>query len=130
MGLEQSKNESNGKTMIALILAGMILTGKSSWYDSKSACKFNPDPKCPMANGESLYGYERDGRSFSASWDFPFGTKLLVTNLKNGKSTTTVTRDRGPAKRLHRLIDLSRKDFAEIADPKEGVIPVTVEVLA
>ena len=106
------------------------VTGIASWYDSKSTCKYNPHPNCPMANGESILGYERRGRSYSANWDFPFGTQLLVTNLKNGKSVTTVVTDRGPNKRLHRLVDLSKKDFQKIADQSKGLIPVKVEVLS
>ncbi len=115
--------------MIALILAGMILTGKASYYGVE-ACKYNPDPKCPMANGESLYDVEAKGEKYAAMWNVPFGTKVKVCNERSKLCTECVIKDRGPAPRLGRLIDLSRLSFGEIADPKEGVINVTAEVIA
>ena len=105
------------------------LEGKASWYDSKSACPYNPDPKCPMANGESIYGYERSGRYFAASWDYAFGSQVAVTNVANNERVIVIITDRGPAKRLYRVIDLSRLAFEKIADPKQGIINVTVETL-
>ena len=80
-----------------------------------------------MANGESLYEYEKEGRLFAATYAYPIGTKLRVTNRKNHKSVLVVVADRGPAKRLGRLCDLSRKAFSRIADLKEGIIQVTTE---
>ena len=133
MGIERSQ-QSNGGEMIALILAGMILTGKASWYDSKSACKYNPDPKCPTASGRSLYALEKEETEttnhFAASWDFPFGARIKVTNVRTGKYTVFTVWDRGPSRKLHnRIVDLSCKGFQEIADPKEGIIPVIIEVI-
>lgn len=39
------------------------------------------------------------------SW--PFGTRVRVTNLHNGRSVTVLVNDRGPAAWTHRAIDLS-----------------------
>ena len=103
--------------------------GKASWYSSKDTCKFNPDPKCPMANGRSIYDAEKKKENFVAIWGIPFGTNLKICNLKNGKCTEAVVSDRGPNKRLGRIIDLGKKTFSEIADPSVGVINVSVEIL-
>lgn len=61
-----------------------------------------------------------------ASWRFPLGTRLRVTNLKNGRSVICVVNDRGPAKRLKRLVDLTKASFCDIADAKHGLIKVRV----
>lgn len=58
-----------------------------------------------------------------------FGTKVLVTNLVNGKSALVTITDRGPFIK-GREIDLSRKVFMEIAQNKQrGVLDVTLEIL-
>ena len=64
-----------------------------------------------------------------ASWGFSFGTRLRVTNLQNGRSVICVVNDRGPAKKLKRLVDLTQTAFREIADPKHGLIRVSVTPL-
>ncbi len=68
-----------------------------------------------------------------AMWDMPFGTKLRVTNLNNGKSVIVKVNDRGPAKRLvkrGRIVDLSKKAFSKIASLGKGLIKVEVSVLS
>lgn len=104
------------------------ISGKASWY-STECCKFNPDKDCPMANGQSLYVAERAGEDFAASWLFPLGSRVKVTNPKTGKSVIVKIADRGPAKRLGRVIDLSKKSFLQIANPQTGILNVTLEVM-
>ncbi len=59
---------------------------------------------------------------------FPFGTKLKVTNLANGKSVSVEVLDRGPFTR-GREIDLTRRAFMDIADNKNsGSLQVKIEV--
>ena len=52
---------------------------------------------------------------------------LKITNPKNGKSVICRVNDRGPARRLRRLIDMSRASFQTIAPLKKGLIPVVVK---
>lgn len=84
--------------------------------------------------GEKLNKYTASGEVFdpegltAASWDHPLGTYLKVTNLVSGYEVIVKINDRGPARRLGRLIDLSRRAFSEIAPLKEGLIKVKVEV--
>lgn len=80
-----------------------------------------------MADGTSLYTAEAQGVIYAAIWNVPFGTSLKVTNLSNNKSVVVVVKDRGPAKRLNRSIDLSKAAFAQIADLKSGLIKVKIE---
>lgn len=58
----------------------------------------------------------------------PFGTKLKVTNLKNGKSTVVEVTDRGPYIK-NRIIDVSKVAAAELDMVKSGVAKVRIEVL-
>ena len=103
--------------------------GVISWY-SKEACKWNPDPRCPTANGSSLMELERTGVLFAAKWDVGFGSKFQVCNPASGRCVDVVILDRGPARRLGREIDLCKKAFSQIADPREGIINGTVRRLS
>ena len=100
--------------------------GTASWY-SVEACKVNPDPVCPTASGKSLYELETFGVQYAAMWNVPFGTRFKVTNLANKKTVLVEIWDRGPNKRLGRLIDLSKLAFSQIADVKQGIINVKIE---
>jgi len=114
-------------------------TGWASWYSSADACPHNPDPRCPMANGRSLYDQEQHAPSFAASWDYPLGTQLLVTRLSQSSSFETVrplqveVTDRGPAKRLYRqgrILDLSQAAFHAVCGAlSQGTCQVTVEAV-
>lgn len=56
----------------------------------------------------------------------PFGTKVRVVNLANGKSVIVTIGDRGPFV-PGRIIDLSRSAFSQIAPLGQGVITVEVQ---
>ena len=57
-----------------------------------------------------------------------FGTKVRVTNLRNGKSVTVEVNDRGPF-HSSRALDLSKAAFDEIGDLRRGTMPIEYEVL-
>ena len=59
---------------------------------------------------------------------YPFGTRLKVTNLKNGRSVIVKVTDRGPNMR-YRIIDLSASAAKEIKMINDGVCKVVVEPL-
>ncbi len=73
-------------------------------------------------------GKRFDNQSYTAAHrKFAFGTKLRVTNEKNGKFVIVEVTDRGPFSR-GREIDLTRKAFMEIADNKNsGSMTVMIE---
>jgi rare lipoprotein A (peptidoglycan hydrolase) len=58
----------------------------------------------------------------------PFGTKVKVTNLNNGRSVTVRINDRGPFVR-NRSIDLSDGAAGVIGMKGAGVAPVRMEVV-
>jgi len=66
-----------------------------------------------------------------ASWDHEIGTMLRVTNRENGLSVLARVSDRGPDKALYRagrVIELSERAFDVIADPRVGVVAVSIAV--
>ena len=88
----------------------------------------------------SFYGKEFDGRKTSsgeifrkdgltaAHRTYPFGTKLRVTNLKDGSQVEVRVNDRGPVK-PERIIDLSYGAAKVIGLDKLGLTRVRLEVL-
>ena len=75
------------------------------------------------------YDLEGQKEFFAATWFYPMGSRLKVTNSRNGKSVIVRVVDRGPKKNLGRIADLSRASFRKISSLANGVIPVQVEVI-
>lgn len=92
-----------------------IVTGKASYYaDSFQGKK--------TANGERY----RKGKRTAAHKTLPFGTKVKVTNLKNGRSVNVRINDRGPFV-AGRIIDLSKSAAKKIGMTQQGVAKVKLE---
>ncbi len=95
--------------------------GTASWYSET-----DPGINLHTANGEIF----DDSALTCATWDDRFGTRLKVTNLANGQSVICRVNDRGPARRLNRVIDLTQAAFKQIADSRRGLIEVAVTKLS
>ena len=85
--------------------------------------------------GKGLHGSrtasgERHNRHemVAAHRSLPFGTKVKVTNLSNGKEVIVKINDRGPFTK-GRVIDLSYGAFSQIENPGKGITKVKLEVL-
>ena len=76
------------------------------------------------ANGEVFNAY---GNSVAHKY-LPFGTKLKVTNQRNGKSVVVRVNDRGPFV-AGRDLDLSYGAFSTIANPGQGVADICYSVM-
>ncbi len=88
----------------------------------------------------SFYGYDGSGnktasgerfnpeRLTAAHRSLPFGTRVRVTNVRNGRSVVVRINDRGPFIR-GRVIDLSHRAARVIKMIGRGVAPVRIEVL-
>ena len=86
----------NGQTYYPKATAdGFSETGTASWYGPDFHGK-------KTASGETYNKYAYT----AAHKTLPFGTKIRVTNLSNGKTTNVIINDRGPFK-SGRIIDLS-----------------------
>jgi len=101
--------------------------GVASWY-SEEACAYNKDPNCPTASGRSLYELEANNVLWAAAWQYPMHSKVVVCNMSNDRCVEVVILDRGPNKRLHRIIDLCKEAFAMIGDLDKGLIRVRVDI--
>ncbi|HEX8836491.1 MAG TPA: septal ring lytic transglycosylase RlpA family protein [Candidatus Acidoferrum sp.] len=103
--------------MTAPAPAGYTEEGNASWYGE-------PFNGRHASNGEIYDMYKLT----AAHRTLPFDTRVRVTNLNNGKSTTVRITDRGPFVE-GRIIDLSLAAAREIDLVGPGVAPVRVEVL-
>lgn len=68
------------------------------------------------------------GAMTAAHRSLPFGTRVLVTNLSNGRSATVTINDRGPFVR-GRIIDVSRGAADVLGMRQSGVARVRVSTL-
>lgn len=84
---------ATGLSLLASGVAASAQCGKASWYalNSRTASGERMNPSAMTAAHRSL----------------PFGTKLRVTNQRNGKSVVVRINDRGPFVR-GRVLDLSK----------------------
>ena len=98
-------------------LVGYTQTGMASYYALKF--QFRRTASGEMFNNLAMT---------AAHKTLPFGCKVRVTNMKNGKSIIVKINDRGPFIQ-GRIIDLSRAAFARIGDTKSGTITVRIEVV-
>ena len=90
---------------------GMASYYGGSWHGKKTA------------NGEIF----NENSLTAAHKTLPFGTRVKVTNLDNGKSVVVRINNRGPYSK-GRVIDLSKAAFSKIASTSKGVTRVKLEV--
>jgi len=115
-------------TIFVALIYSMVFAfqTEASYYTVESCMK--ESGQAIMANGKEL----KDDMLITASWDFPFGTLLRITNLANNKSVIVTVSDRGPNRRLYRKgrkIDLSYEAMRRLDGIKRGLIQVEVEVV-
>ena len=89
--------------------------GKASWYG-------------PGFHGKKTASGERfnQHRLTAAHRSLPLGTKVIVTNLKNGKRVRVTINDRGPYVKK-RSIDLSRAAAKRLGMEQAGVAWVRIK---
>ncbi len=103
-----------------------------------------PGPRAPAPDvelGRASYYHSRFHGSRTASGErydetrltaahrtLPFGTRVRVTNLDNGRSVVVTIVDRGPFTR-GRVIDVSRRAARKLGFLRDGTARVTLEVL-
>lgn len=98
-------------------------TGQASWYGWEWTTGHGR--RGTMANGARFNPRKRT----AASYNFPLGTELEVTNLRNGRRVRVTVTDRGPARRLGRLIDLSEAAAQSLDYRRSGLTNVSVMVI-
>jgi rare lipoprotein A len=92
-------------------------TGLASWYGSRHHGK-------RTASGEIF----NQDKFTAAHRTLPWGTRVKVTNLANGKSVEVRINDRGPFSQ-GRIIDLSRAAARSLGMVEQGITTVRIEWL-
>lgn len=92
--------------------------GLASWYGKEF-------DGLPTASGETF----RPENVSAAHRTLPLGTIVDVTNERNGKTVRVKVNDRGPFV-AGRIVDLSKAAAAEIGSVADGVVPVSLRVVA
>ncbi len=151
--IDKSKN-TNQKASIQKISSQKVIVEKDSLKKNKIAIE-NQEKKLDTLISElgvfkpykkevhaSYYADKFNGRKTTSGRKFdnnkytaahkklPFGTKVRVTNERNGKSVIVEITDRGPFVRS-REIDLTKRAFMDIATNKgSGGMIVSIEVMS
>ena len=99
---------------VAAAQAQYVQRGKATYYSKRAT-------GARTSSGERLH---HDSLT-CAHRTYPFGTKLQVTNLQNGRSVVVRVTDRGPFAR-GRIIDLSWRAAKELGILTQGVAMVEV----
>ena len=88
--------------------------GRASWY---------------AMTGRTASGERANPNGFHAAHrSLPFGTVILVENLRNGRSVKVRVNDRGPFVR-GRIVDVSKAAAARLGFVSAGTAPVRVTVV-
>ena len=105
--------------------------------DSQKSAAGKPEPERGYA---AFYSHSLDGHKTACGGTYsatqltaahhklPCGTKLRVTNLRNGKTVRVTVNDHGPSS-PNRIIDLSYAAAEALNFTKQGTTLVKVEVL-
>lgn len=93
------------------------MQGIASWYGPGFHSR-------RTASGERF----NQGAMTAAHRSLPFGTRVRVTNLRNGRSIVVRINDRGPYVG-GRIIDLSAAAAKALGMVRSGIAPVRIEVL-
>ena len=132
--------------------AMMVVAGMLAMAGCARVTEGPPDPgeraaSCPGAADydergvASWYGKSHHGRRTASGEAFdmnkltashrwlPFGTRITVTNLANGRSATLVVNDRGPYAK-GRILDVSRRAARDLGFLDAGVTRVRVTAVA
>ena len=129
-----SKKDSlkNAKTAIVEAEVEVVDTivvpkGKFKPFKTNAHASYYADKFSGRKSASGIIFY--NNKYMAAHKKLPFGTKLKVTNEKNGKTVYVDVVDRGPFVK-GRELDLSSRAFREIASSKgAGAVIVTIEIM-
>lgn len=110
-------NAPKTQTIGAGVKVQRTMQGRASWYGPGFHGR-------RTASGEPFNQYALT----AAHKTLPFGTRVRVTNLRNGRSVIVRINDRGPYSH-GRIIDLSKGSAQQIGLVSSGVATVKLEVL-
>jgi rare lipoprotein A len=125
--IRKPRPRSRGRSLLAFAVLALafpfgaarasVQEGAVSWYGGKFHDR-------PTASGEAF-----DSKALTmAHPTLPFGTKVRVTNLRNGRTVVVTVNDRGPFVG-HRIADLSQAAANILGMLHRGVAVARIEVL-
>ena len=115
------KNHHTSRDLSESIKKSHIQIGTASWYGSKFHGK-------KTASGKVF-----DKRKMTAAHrTLPFGARIKVTNLRNGRSIILVVNDRGPfvRKDKKRILDVSESAALALGFKRDGLTNIKLEYLS
>jgi len=118
-----------------LALSSASLSGNAAKKQTANATSLLAERGIAAFYGRSMEGHKTAcGSTYVASElttahrTLPCGTKVRITNTKNGKSVEATVNDRGPTSRK-RIVDVSRGVAEQLDFVKQGTTTVEVEVV-
>jgi rare lipoprotein A len=118
-----------------LMLLAAVLTVNAARKQAASAGGSQSQRGVAAFYGPRLEGHKTAcGGTYAASEltaahrTLPCGTKLRITNTKNGKSVEATVNDRGPTSKK-RIVDVSRAVAEQLDFVKQGTTTVELEVV-
>ena len=130
-----------GFCLLVLMLVSLAMAGTPARGPGTAADRNASQTRYGLASyyGKGLQGRKTaDGETFdknqisAAHPTYPLGTRLKVTNLRNGRTVNVRVNDRGPVKK-HRakgvIIDLSEQAARELGFKRQGKTRVKTEVI-
>jgi rare lipoprotein A len=127
-----------GRGLVLAIAAAIALTACGGGVNHPPTVTHQPGVQRGTA---TFYGDEQQGGPTASGERFdkhkltaahrtlPLGTRVRVTNTRNGRSVEVRINDRGPYGGHGRIIDVSEEAARRLGMIDAGVVPVTVEVL-
>ncbi|MEB3362472.1 MAG: septal ring lytic transglycosylase RlpA family protein [Synechococcaceae cyanobacterium] len=115
--LRQAPPMTIAQTLMASTSTGRVINGQASWYGPGFYGN-------RTANGEVF----TRGTMTAAHRSLPFGTRVRVRNLHNGRTAVVRINDRGPF-HAGRVLDLAHGAASELGLIASGTAQVSIEVL-
>jgi len=126
---------------LGLLGLALVLHGCAEARRPTSPATVSPEPSKRMVGLASWYGQQHHGRKTASGEPYdmhrltaahrtmPFGTRLRVTSVENGRSVVVRVNDRGPHV-AGRILDLSFAAAKSLGMVGNGVARVEIVVLA
>jgi rare lipoprotein A len=121
--------------IVVLALTGASLSVVAFAKQTASASSLHTEKGIAAFYGRNMEGHKTAcGSTYVASElatahrTLPCGTRIRITNTKNGKSVEATVNDRGPTSRK-RIVDVSRAVAEQLDFVKQGTTAVEIEVV-
>jgi rare lipoprotein A len=129
------------RALIAAAALVLTMCGPSQKHEPTPVRTGKVDQPATQRGYATFYGSEQHGGPTASGERFdkrlmtaahrtlPMGTRVRVTNTRNGRSVVVRINDRGPYGGRGRIIDVSEAAAVQLDMIEAGVVPVLVEVL-